>query len=786
MADTPPSGMSKEDAKRIAEELAKLTKSGTGPLPATPSADKTKAFDSAIDKVSGSLTGGFEKGLGAATAAYTKLKDTIVSNMGMWQDLTKSGMNFSGDLVGMTIAAKGMRLETKEMSEILQKNSEGLVGFGGNLTRSAEEFAKASKHFFDNNTEAADGLRRLGMTSKEINEVMVLQGPMMRGQFRDEQERMQVMADSTNKMAQEMDLMAKLTGKSREQQLEAMKKQQADMQFDAAIREKAKQIDDPVKRAAFVKQANEELRKAEAEGRGQLYKELFAFGAPLTKATATQAVMYGESTAALKKSVDALNDTQLSGADREKKLQQAREDIAVADMKAANDSTLNRLRMLSDVTEVGQVLNKQAGATNTVTRNLETFAAKYNENEKNKVKLDLDNEADRRKAYQLMVEDAKAARAGQNAQGEQVDGTTKALTSLEGRLGDVSSALYDKLAKPLNKEVSEALGKLADSALSARGAFFDIAGPNTKNQTIPNLIAEQAEIGRTTKTPQNIIQGAGAVGRTAEQAVNAVSNQGPGFIDKAKEKFDQITGRTAKPEKRMTGSLGATGSMFENFGTGQLMELHGTESVMTPKDLNAIVKNTMEGAMKAVPKTGIMDYEQLAKMADSQRSTTSMSKLDEQKRAAIMAGSPKTGNLDLKKMSDTISTNVSSSYGDKVDMRSLKFDQYGMPITSQIKAKTAEMSAEVKKKEEEKAASASAPTPTPAAAPASTAPKPEEKKPEVVKSSTTGGKDSTLNDVVTALNQLNSKVSSLIEVQKDLGQRQIKATKANGKDVYAS
>ena len=752
--------ITRDEMRDLLREQARIisgsrTTPGTSPLP--PSADKTKNFDNAIDKVSGTLTDKFEKGLGVATSAYTTLKDTIVTNMGMWQDLSKSGMNFSGDLVGMTIAAKGMRLETNEMAEMLQKNSDGLVGFGGNLTRSAEGFAKASKHFFDNNTATADNLRRLGLTSKDINEVMLLQGSLTRGQFRDEKERMDVMAESTGNMAKEMDLMAKLSGKSREQQMEQMKKQQTDMAFDAYIREKAKEIEDPKKRAEFIQQANQELKKAELEGRGQLFKEMAAFGGPMTKATATQAVLMGESSAALKKSTDAINDTSLSGKERAEKIAKAHEDIAIADKKAADNSTLNKLRMMENVSEVGKVLNQQAGATNTQTRNLETFIAQFNENEKNKVKLSMDSDADLRKARQLMLADANAASAGQNKQGEQVDGTTKALTALEGRLGDVSSSLYDKLVTPLNKEVSDALGKLADTTLRATGSLGGIAGPNTREQTVPNLVKEQAEIGRTTKTPQNIIQDVGAIGRTAEQAVNAVSNQGPGFIDKAKEKFDQVTGRTAKPKERMTGSLGATGSMFENFGSGQLMELHGTESVMTPKDLNAVVKNTMEGALKAVPKTGMVDYEQMAKMA----------------------GPPKTGGIDLKKVSDTINTSIGSSYGDKVDMKSLKFDQYGMPITSQIRAKTAEIPTEIKKKEEEKTAVAS--TTTTPAAPSS---KPDAKKSDAPKPAATTSKESSLSDVVASLNQLNSKVSQLIDVQKDVGQRQIKAVKANSKDVY--
>ena len=750
----------KEQAKLIGGSIPAGSKTSTEPSKAT------KEFEDNLNKAGDTLKSSWTGKIGAAGEAYDKLKNVINENMGMWKDLSKSGMNFSGDLVGMTIAAKGMRLETSEMTEMLLKNSEGLVGFGGNLTRSAEGFAKASKHFFDQNTDTADGLRRLGLTSKDINEVMMLQGSMTRGQFRDEKERLQVMAESTGKLASEMDLMAKLTGKSREQQMEQMKKQQADMQFDAIIREKAKQIEDPKERKAFIDQANLELKKYELEGRGQLYKELVAFGAPVSQATAQQTVFQQEQVAAMKRSGDAINNAQLTSIERQAKLEKTREDVYQADVKMANDTNFNRLRIMGGLTAIGESTLKQSGAINTQVKNLETFAAQYNENEKNKVKLDLNNEADRRKAIQLMVADAEKSSKGLNSQGEQVDGTTKALTQLEGRLGDISSAMYSSLVTPLNKEVNPALGKLADSALAARGNLIGgIMGPNTQKETVPVALEKEFTKGRTTDRPQNVAQTAGAITNLGERGINWLNNDAPDLLKKVGEKVDQVTGRVPKKEY---GSLGTTGQMWENFGQGQLVELHGIESVMRPQDLAAITKNQMEGMLKAIPKTGMMGD------------------LDAQKKAAIQAGAPKTGNINLSNIDKNIKTEFSSILdANKVDLKSLKFDQYGMPITKDIKTKAAEMAQEVQKKEEKKAETTSNVEDMKKGIAAGKPAVAEEKKAEPTKPVVPAGKETSLNDVVVALNQVNTKLGTLIDVQRDIGQKQIKATKANSSDVYA-
>lgn len=55
-----------------------------------------------------------------------------------------------------------------------------------------------------------------------------------------------------------------------------------------------------------------------------------------------------------------------------------------------------------------------------------------------------------------------------------------------------------------------------------------------------------------------------------------------------------------KTPGRQTGSLGTTGKLFENFGEGTLVKLHGVESVMTPKNVQDLLENAQTGMLKGL------------------------------------------------------------------------------------------------------------------------------------------------------------------------------------------
>lgn len=79
------------------------------------------------------------------------------------------------------------------------------------------------------------------------------------------------------------------------------------------------------------------------------------------------------------------------------------------------------------------------------------------------------------------------------------------------------------------------------------------------------------------------------------QTLNEQLNEAREELRIAREK---ISGNPAR--SRATGSLGMTGNLFEDWGSGTPAILHGTEAVVTPPQMDAIVNNSMASGLETL------------------------------------------------------------------------------------------------------------------------------------------------------------------------------------------
>lgn len=106
-------------------------------------------------------------------------------------------------------------------------------------------------------------------------------------------------------------------------------------------------------------------------------------------------------------------------------------------------------------------------------------------------------------------------------------------------------------------------------------------------------------------------------GKVAELSAKAgevflgVVNKFSGAVDR----FSQSVGG-GKP-KYNKGTLGVEGSYFKDFGLGTLVELHGMEAVMTPKQVQELLQNAQAGVMKGLAATTSADSAVSATSAES-------------------------------------------------------------------------------------------------------------------------------------------------------------------------
>jgi len=457
-----------EELKRLNKNSAKGGSSPTGPSVKLPGAGEFNIFNTAL--------GGAGKAADAVKDAYNKVAPGIEKGLDTWRELSKVGAGFSNDVVGMTVAAAGTRMPLQEFASIIGKNAEEMLGFGGTVTRGAEDFAKMSKKMFDEYGTQTDQLRQMGYTNKELNEILLMQGSIQRGSFKDAQSRDKATIESATKLATEMDEMAKLTGKSREEQMANMKKAQADMQFEAAIRLKTQGMsaEDAKK---FEDNARKQYGDAQLRGQGQMFKEVFATGQIMSKEAAMQASLNQEQAAATRKQAQASGDAKLSADQRE-----AQANAAAAEGRRAAAADMNNTAKLQIMTlgdaggAASKVLNDSAGAQIKQVRGLEAIAAANG--------LDLKNKEDAIEAQRLQNEEIKKSQEGKDADGKAVSGATKAVVNLGARVGDAESAIMNKLVLPLNRDVSPALGRFADRLLGSKSEALP-ASATKAGQSLP-------------------------------------------------------------------------------------------------------------------------------------------------------------------------------------------------------------------------------------------------------------------------------------------------------------
>ncbi len=604
------------------EGLARLLKNQQKQT--APSSSGVKGIDEALKKSAAELDpfnaaiGAAGKAGSAAASGVSALKDAVVSGLDSWRDLSKSGAGFNNDIIGMTVAAAGTRLPLKDFADVIKSNTSEFAGLGGSVTRGAEAFAKMSKSFFDSG--ATDSLKQLGYTNKELNEVLALQAVTLRGKFKDDQQRDAVAIENATKLATEMDLMAKLTGKSREAQMEQMKKNQMDMQFEAAIRLKTQGMS-AEDAAKFEANARAQLQDAQMRGQGQMFKEVFATGQILSKDAATQAALNQEQANA------TMRQARASAVGDERAASAAANEARAQSVKDMNNTSKLQLMALGDAGgTVSKTLNESAAAQITYVRGLEQVAAANG--------LDLKNKDDLAKAQKIQADEAKKAAAGQDAQGKQVDGATKAAVQLGNTVDHLRAGLTTGLLEPVRDKISPQLGRFAEN-LSVVNSNFGGTGKGIAQATeaaartgVEKGASDKPAGDRRTSDvapsgPLGVIQGAGSVVGMGSRAVSA----GTEAVNK-------------KLEKRATGGPVEADEPYI-VGDG------GEEEIFVPKTDGEIV-----------PKSKLTN-KGLSKSDNMANAYASMQSMDPTKMFAQLRAQTSGGGLNLNEISKDISTTIS-------------------------------------------------------------------------------------------------------------------------------
>jgi len=258
-------------------------------------ADKIRTLDRSISPLVDNLTkgtatlgnvfGAFEAMpgiLGVFATALKRVSDFQDENMKMYQQVSTSGVNFGGSLTQLRQAALSTYMTLDQFSSMMKNNGEVFAKMGGTVNQGAKSFVKASNTLLS--SDAGNNLRALGYTTEEVNQGMLNYISLTGGRNRQEMQDTAALTKGTTLYLEELDQLAQITGKSREEQQKKLKEEMEEAEFQLFLASKSKEerelIEQNVKRAtSLYGKGGADIAKASAMGvavQGEAGKKLTA------------------------------------------------------------------------------------------------------------------------------------------------------------------------------------------------------------------------------------------------------------------------------------------------------------------------------------------------------------------------------------------------------------------------------------------------------------------------------------------------------------------------------
>lgn len=178
-------------------------------------------------------------GLGLIATGFQKLALAQESYLNTYRQISAAGVNFGGSLTEMRLAASATYMTLEQFSGVITRNSQALASMGGNATDGARAFTTISNSLLKSG--AGDQLRSLGYTSQQVNEGLLTYISMTGGRTKAELANSESLKKSTAEYLTQLDGLAQLTGRSREEQQKALDEEVREASFQAFLSTKTKE-----------------------------------------------------------------------------------------------------------------------------------------------------------------------------------------------------------------------------------------------------------------------------------------------------------------------------------------------------------------------------------------------------------------------------------------------------------------------------------------------------------------------------------------------------------------
>ena len=306
--------------------------------------------------------------LGGVIGLFQKMAEMQEANLEQYQKLTQVGINFGGSLTNLRMAASNSYLSLTEFSDLMKKNASTFAKMGGNVNDGAEAFARMSHELIA--SPVGDRLLALGYTAKDVNQGMADYIGMTGGRNAQEMKNTKAIISSSTAYMEQLDGLAQLTGKNREEMAEEMKKKAANAAFQA----KLATMSEEERNKATIGMAN--AMAAGGEGAVDAFQAQVMGVAVQTKAGQAFTGMYSEGAEKIRQSADMVYDGNKSLADMDTNLLDTQDTLA-NEQKKYGEQTSYAIQMQGGVLgQTSQAVGANVNQINQSTREAREAAMK--------------------------------------------------------------------------------------------------------------------------------------------------------------------------------------------------------------------------------------------------------------------------------------------------------------------------------------------------------------------------------------------------------------------------
>jgi len=220
--------------------------------------------------------GKMDNALGAVIRTLGPLVKMQEENFAAYQKISSAGVTFAGSLTDLRLAAANSFLTLDQFSNLMKTNGAQFLQLGGSVNDGAMAFSRFSGSIM--NSKMGSHLMALGYSAEEANSSLLNYLAVSGVSNTKDLETNKQLREGAGEYLEELDRLAQVTGKSREEQEQNMKKLQVDAQVQmTAARMPAEQ------RAIFLKNveymtsqygdAGKDIALAQAQHRSVMTKE---------------------------------------------------------------------------------------------------------------------------------------------------------------------------------------------------------------------------------------------------------------------------------------------------------------------------------------------------------------------------------------------------------------------------------------------------------------------------------------------------------------------------------